>query len=98
MPENRAALDVFMASLTQWRTNLVGITGLDYRAVEFIAGAHNVRIDKRFLEKIQILEHDMLTDLSGKQSTESQKPCRSIDACAMCTKKNCKERISRARQ
>jgi len=86
MPENRAALDVFMASLTQWRTSLAGITGLDYRAVDIIARAHSVRIDKRFLEKIRILEHDMLTGLSKEKLSEPTKPCRNAHVCAMCTK------------
>lgn len=92
MPENRAALDVFLACLTQWRTSLAGITGLDYHAVEIIAKAYEITIDKSFFEKIRILEHDMMTDLSKENSTEISKPCRSRDACAMC-RKNCSERI-----
>jgi Phage related hypothetical protein (DUF1799) len=92
MEENQDALELFVACLTQWRTSLAGITGLDYRAVDIVARAHDIEIDRRTLGKIRILEHDMMTDMSGKKTAESQKPCRSKDACAMC-KKKCSERM-----
>ena len=50
------AFDLFMACRTQWRTGFGGITGLDYTAVQNVAGVLGIRLNARCLELVQVLE------------------------------------------
>lgn len=58
--ENRAAWRLWTSASTQWRVGMGGAVGLDYPAVEMVARAMGVRMDRPMLEKIQALEHAQL--------------------------------------
>jgi len=91
MEANEEPLELFLSCLTQWRTNLFGQPlGLDYRAVYSVAGSLDIRIDRVILNKIQLLEDDVV--FGDEHNIVTGKPCRHADACAICSKK-CSERI-----
>ena len=69
MPENWAAVRVFLGMATQWRrAGMSGVpTGLDYAALPVVAGALAVAADADLLFRLQILEAAALAVLAKVQ-------------------------------
>lgn len=66
-PENRQALEVFLALQTQWRTGaLGGVLGLDYTALEAVLRMMQVTDQPTMFEDMQIMERAALEELSKK--------------------------------
>lgn len=57
---NWEAVQVFMASRTQWRVGMGGATGLDYTAVRAVMGMHRIDDERDCLWRVQVLEAEML--------------------------------------
>lgn len=60
LPENEEAWILWCRANTQWRTSFSGLVGLDYTALEIIARTTGVSLTTDILEKIQILEAQVL--------------------------------------
>ncbi len=57
-----------MACQTQWRTGMVGVTGLDYMAVGFVAKTLGIKLSKKVFLWLQVMEGEALKQLSSKQA------------------------------
>ena len=90
---NEEAFELWLICLTQWRVGMMGAVGLDYVAVFEVAKCLGIEVDQAMLRKIQCLEAYTLRSSVLKHETEKSKPCKHIDACAMCSKQ-CNERIN----
>jgi hypothetical protein len=95
MEENRDALDLFSACVTQWKYSAFGQRlGLDYAGVLAVARMLDIQADAPMLRKIQTLEvYELGQGVEGEEHGAAVKACRNANACAMCTKKNCRDRI-----
>lgn len=71
-PENVASWNLFMDVQTQWRSNGVGNTGLDYPSVHCVIDQHRVwrrRRRERFAE-VQVMERACLEEWAEKARRE----------------------------
>ena len=61
-PDNHAAVQLFLACLTQWRRcAMTGrIIGLDYPAVRIVAEWLAMTLTPDLLSRLQVLEHDTI--------------------------------------
>ena len=61
-PENRAAVEFFLSSATQWRVGPNGRTGLDYAALMAVLPLYEVRPrrQRRLFAQLQVLEIETL--------------------------------------
>lgn len=61
-PDNWDAVRLFQASRTQWRyAGMAGVrVGLDYSAVQVVAGAKGIKMAAETFEGLQILEAESL--------------------------------------
>lgn len=71
-PENEEAWELWQHVLTQWRAGGFGLVGLDYRAVEFVAGVIDIPVTKQVLKKIQALERFELSRANEKPDRGSK--------------------------
>ena len=68
-PDNLAAVNVFIAMTTQWRSNMGGPTGLDYGALPVVMRLAGVPLAERagVFESIRILEDAALEAMRTKK-------------------------------
>ena len=79
MPENTEAWELWQAVSTQWRAGGMGLIGLDYPAVEMVAGKLDIEFDATTMKKIAAIEREVLKEQGRKE------PVKSIsDYCASC--------------
>jgi len=62
------AVELFMACQTQWRTGMVGVTGLDYMAVGLVAKTLGIKLSKKVFLWLQVMEGEALKQFSSKQA------------------------------
>lgn len=64
-PDNLAAVNVFLAMTTQWRSTGFGATGLDYSVLDFVMQRSGVQADDKddVFESIRILEDAALAQM-----------------------------------
>ena len=55
-PEHVSVVDLFMRCMTQWRTSMDGVIGLDYGAVLQMAALYSVVDLPRVMEDLQVME------------------------------------------
>lgn len=55
-PEHVSAVDLFMRCMTQWRTCMDGVIGLDYGVVLQMAALYSVEDLPRVIEDLQVME------------------------------------------
>jgi hypothetical protein len=60
------AFRLFQLCSTQWRTGMSGVTGLDYVAVDFVARANGIKVGKKLLQWLQVMEGEALKQRSSK--------------------------------
>lgn len=60
LPENEAAVDLYLAAQTQWRHDQGERTGLDYNALKITASMTGVKLTKNLFKKLQIIEKEIL--------------------------------------
>jgi hypothetical protein len=56
LPENWAAVQLFLRCQTQWRTTSAGVCGFDYSAVQWVFRLYEVENPRELLEDLQIME------------------------------------------
>lgn len=62
LPDCAAAVDVFLAMATQWRTGMAGATGLDYSAVPVVLRLYGVPAKDRadVFDDLRVMEAEAL--------------------------------------
>ena len=55
-PSNWPAVEMFMRCLTQWRTTMAGVCGVDYSAVQWLFRLYEVQEPAAVLEDLQVME------------------------------------------
>ena len=59
-PGNRKTVALFAAMLTQWRTGMHGVIGLDYTALPLAAKSHRIKLHSRRMKDLQTMERAAL--------------------------------------
>ncbi|HSH98881.1 MAG: DUF1799 domain-containing protein [Methylophilaceae bacterium] len=63
-PENLEVINMFLSLQTQWRSDMNGLTGLDYAGVECALRMHEVSNPKQMFIEIQSMEGAALKELN----------------------------------
>jgi Phage related hypothetical protein (DUF1799) len=69
LPECWPAVNLFLACCTQWRTaGMSGtVIGLDYVAVEAVARANRLKLTRRLLADLQVMETTVVGQLAKRR-------------------------------
>ena len=70
-PNNEEALELWLASRTQWRAGGVGVVGIDYLAVQQEAERLEIDLNRCLMRKVQALEQ---LELKKQHGTERDNP------------------------
>lgn len=66
-PQNKRALDAFMAVRRQWKYGpMGGVLGLDYQGVEAVLRMRKIKIDAELLDDLAIMEGGAMEVLNAK--------------------------------
>ena len=68
LPENWAAVQLFLRCQTQWRTTSAGVCGLDYSAVQWVFRLYEVENPRELLEDLQVMEAAAIEILNKQDS------------------------------
>ncbi len=68
LPENWAAVQLFLRCQTQWRTTAAGVCGLDYSAVQWVFRLYEVENPRELLEDLQVMEAAAIEILNKQDS------------------------------
>ena len=83
-PENEDVVELFQYSDTQWRTSAAGLVGLDYQAVDLVAGWIGIKIDDETFRKLKLLEGYYLAGLRDAAKRGTDKPQGSPEDASGC--------------
>ena len=61
---NWDTVQMFLRLQTQWRTNMGGLTGLDYTAAEWLFKLYSVEQPRELLEGLQVMEAAPMSKLN----------------------------------
>lgn len=61
---NWEVVQMFLRLQTQWRTNMSGVTGLDYTAAEWLFKLYSVEEPRELLEGLQVMEAAAMSKLN----------------------------------
>ena len=61
---NWEIVQMFLRLQTQWRTNMSGVTGLDYTAAEWLFKLYAVEEPRELLEGLQVMEAAAMSKLN----------------------------------
>lgn len=66
-PDQLPVVEVFAASLTQWRCGPGSVLGLDYAAVRWIMELHSLSPTRAMLEDLQVMEAEAVRMLNRRE-------------------------------
>ncbi len=65
--EHWESVMLFLKMMTQWRTTMSGVIGLDYSVLQMLFQMYDVRNKKQIFEDIQIMERAAMNILNKEQ-------------------------------
>ena len=61
---------LFIKLMTQWRTTMAGVIGLDYSVLQMLFELYDVNNRQEIFENIQIMEQEALIHMNKERKTK----------------------------
>ena len=62
--ENELSISIFIKLMTQWRTTMSGVIGLDYSVLQMLFSMYDVNNKVEIFDDIQVMEREALKHLN----------------------------------
>lgn len=62
--ENELSITIFIKLMTQWRTTMSGVIGLDYSVLQMLFSMYDVNNKVEIFDDIQVMEREALKHLN----------------------------------
>ena len=68
--ENWESVMIFIKLMTQWRTTMGGVIGLDYSVLQMLFDLYDINNRQEIFENIQIMEQEALIHMNKERKTK----------------------------
>ena len=68
--ENWESVMIFIKMMTQWRTTMGGVIGLDYSVLQMLFELYDIDNRKEIFENIQVMEQEALIHMNKEAKTK----------------------------